>query len=110
MRSPRHRANILDPEYNAIGIGVVLTAREVFVTQDFARGLPETSVDRAEEQVARNLAPAADASPHPSCANGPARWQPATGWIRRPESRRCKPSVTFTAIDTAGEIPETLDD
>ena len=55
MHSPRHRANILDAQYNAIGIGVVRTSHEIFVTQDFARRLPDTSVDEAEEQVGLNL-------------------------------------------------------
>jgi hypothetical protein len=55
MNSPGHRANILDPQYNSIGIGVVRTAEGIYVTQDFARRLPEASVDEAEEQVASRL-------------------------------------------------------
>lgn len=55
MHSPHHRANILDREYNSIGVGVVRTAGGIFVTQDFARLLPEASVQDAEEQVARDL-------------------------------------------------------
>ena len=55
MHSPHHRDNILDREFNSVGIGVVSSARGVFVTQDFARVLPEASVEQVEEQVARNL-------------------------------------------------------
>lgn len=36
MHSPRHRANILNAEYNAIGIAMVQHGSQLFVTQDFA--------------------------------------------------------------------------
>ncbi len=55
MHSPPHRANILDAQYNAIGVGVVRTPKGIYVTQDFARRLPEVSVPEAEEQVALTL-------------------------------------------------------
>lgn len=55
MHSPHHRANILDADFNSIGVGVVRTAEGIFVTQDFARRLPEVSVEGAEEQVASSL-------------------------------------------------------
>ena len=40
MHSPGHRANILDGEFNSIGVGVVRTPEGIFVTQDFARASP----------------------------------------------------------------------
>jgi uncharacterized protein YkwD len=55
MNSPHHRDNILDRDFNSIGIGVVRTARGIFVTQDFARRLPEASVEQVEKQVAYHL-------------------------------------------------------
>jgi len=37
FNSPEHRANILDPEYTAIGVGVIAAADgEIYVTEDFA--------------------------------------------------------------------------
>lgn len=36
MHSPGHRANILNPEYNALGIAIVQHGHQLFVTQDFA--------------------------------------------------------------------------
>jgi hypothetical protein len=36
MLSPGHRANIMNPRYNAIGIGVVEAKGRLWVTQDFA--------------------------------------------------------------------------
>jgi Cysteine-rich secretory protein family len=55
MHSPGHRANILDAQYNSIGVGVVRTPQGIYVTQDFARRLPEVSVQEAEEQVGLTL-------------------------------------------------------
>jgi uncharacterized protein YkwD len=37
MQSPPHRAIILDPEYNAVGVGIVERNGTVWVTEDFAR-------------------------------------------------------------------------
>ncbi|HEU4416736.1 MAG TPA: CAP domain-containing protein, partial [Candidatus Angelobacter sp.] len=40
MQSPGHRANILNPDYNAVGISIVQRGDELYVTQDFAHLLP----------------------------------------------------------------------
>ncbi len=37
MHSPGHRANILNPDYNAIGVSIVQHGSQLFVTEDFAR-------------------------------------------------------------------------
>jgi uncharacterized protein YkwD len=39
MKSPGHRANILNSSYNTVGIAIVERSRELYVTQDFARTL-----------------------------------------------------------------------
>jgi uncharacterized protein YkwD len=36
MQSSHHRANLLDPQYRRIGISVVFTGQQVYVTEDFA--------------------------------------------------------------------------
>lgn len=51
MHSPPHRENILDPDYNAIGVGVIRSGRDIYVTEDFARRLPEMSEPQAEAAV-----------------------------------------------------------
>lgn len=51
MHSPPHRAAILDPNYNVLGIGVLQTDEGFFVTEDFARKLPEMSEVEAEVVV-----------------------------------------------------------
>jgi uncharacterized protein YkwD len=48
MNSPGHRANILDPDYNAIGIGVVRSGEYFYVAQNFAYRLPVYSEVEAE--------------------------------------------------------------
>lgn len=51
MRSPPHRANILSPQYNTVGIGVLRRGDVFWVTQDFAHRLQEFSVDQAESTI-----------------------------------------------------------
>ena len=51
MHSPPHRRNILDPDYNAVGVGVVRRGYQIYVTEDFARRLPILSETQAEAAV-----------------------------------------------------------
>ena len=55
MHSPPHRAAILDPNYNAVGVGVLQTDEGFFVTEDFARKLPEMSEQEAEAAVQTSI-------------------------------------------------------
>lgn len=55
MNSPPHRENILNPRFNAIGIGVLRANGVFWVTQDFIEQLPEISAIDAEAQVARQF-------------------------------------------------------
>lgn len=52
MRSPPHRAAILDSEYNAVGIGAVQAGRLLWVTQDFALRIMRMSDQAAADMVA----------------------------------------------------------
>jgi uncharacterized protein YkwD len=52
MGSPPHRANILNPQYNAAGIGVVRQGGARWITEDFAHEVPERSDVEAEDMVA----------------------------------------------------------
>ena len=56
MKSPPHRANILDPKFTEVGIGVVKDGNTIYVTQDFARTVPEYSVTEAERRIAQFVA------------------------------------------------------
>ncbi len=51
MHSPPHRANILRPEFTAIGIGVLHVGDSIYVTQDFAHRLQEFTPAQAENAV-----------------------------------------------------------
>jgi uncharacterized protein YkwD len=43
MQSPHHRENILGPQFNAVGIGIVRSDELIYITEDFARVLPDYS-------------------------------------------------------------------
>jgi uncharacterized protein YkwD len=54
MESPKHRANILSPQFNMVGIGVVRTGDLVYITEDFAHVMPNYSdfeADAAAQQA-----------------------------------------------------------
>ena len=48
MQSPPHRANILSPQFNAVGIGVLKTDELFYITEDFAHVLPDYSEPEAD--------------------------------------------------------------
>lgn len=56
MSSPPHRANILRPEFNAVGIGLIRKGNQVYVTQDFAHRTEEFSASQFETEVANTFA------------------------------------------------------
>ena len=47
MQSPPHRANVLNPDYNVVGVGVVRSGGGPWVTEDFAH----TSIEYSEPQA-----------------------------------------------------------
>ena len=53
MHSPPHRANILNPKFTAIGIGIVKRGNYFWVTEDFAHRLESLSEDQAADAVAQ---------------------------------------------------------
>ena len=56
MNSPPHRANLLDPGLNAVGIAVVQNGNMLFAVEDFAVVVPALSLDAQESQVASEIA------------------------------------------------------
>jgi uncharacterized protein YkwD len=118
MHSPGHRANILDAQFNSIGIGVVRTPEGIYVTQDFARRLPEASVQEAESQVAASLNRLRRAAGVPIWKRLPAPYlrQQACEMAARNKlnpraglsSPKASGSVTFTTLDLA-QIPQSLE-
>jgi len=48
MNSPPHRANVLNPQFNSVGIGIVQDGELTYVTEDFAHALPNYSEMEAD--------------------------------------------------------------
>jgi uncharacterized protein YkwD len=55
MNSAPHRANILDPQVDSIGIAIERRGQEYYATQDFAAVVAPLSREEQEQQVARLL-------------------------------------------------------
>jgi hypothetical protein len=52
MHSPPHRQNLLTPEYNSVGIGIVEKGDGYWVTEDFAQEVASLSADQASARAA----------------------------------------------------------
>jgi uncharacterized protein YkwD len=55
MLSPPHRANLLNPAYNVVGLGVVRSGDRLYIVQDFGHALPNYSSAEVKDQVAAAL-------------------------------------------------------
>ena len=55
MRSPPHRANLLNADYNVAGFSVVRSGSLLYVTQDFGHSLPSYTVHEADDLVAGSV-------------------------------------------------------
>lgn len=55
MRSPGHRANILDPAVDAVGIAVVSRRGQLYAVEDFARTVATLTLPEQEAAVAMRL-------------------------------------------------------
>ncbi len=51
MRSPPHRANLLNPRYDQMGVGIARAGDRLYATQDFAHSVAKFSPDQAEDEV-----------------------------------------------------------
>ena len=52
MHSPRHRANLLNPVYNVVGLGVARSGEQLYIVQDFGSALRKYSAAEVKAQVA----------------------------------------------------------
>src|SRR5215475_13029855 len=55
MNSPPHRANILDPQVNSIGIAIERRGEQLYATQDFSASVMQMNREEQEQQVSRLL-------------------------------------------------------
>ncbi len=59
MLSPPHRANLLNPAYNVVGLGVVRSGDRLYIVQDFGHALPNYSAAEVKDRIAATVAQAA---------------------------------------------------
>ena len=52
LQSPGHRANLLNPEVDSIGIAVVASRGSLFAVEDFSRSVPQLTDSQVESTVA----------------------------------------------------------
>lgn len=52
MLSPSHRANLLNPTYNVVGLGVVRNGNRLYIVQDFGHALPSYTVTELKDRIA----------------------------------------------------------
>src|SRR5271165_300443 len=55
MLSPPHRANLLNPAYNVVGLGVVRSGDRLYIVQDFGHALPSYSAAEVKGRVADSV-------------------------------------------------------
>lgn len=56
MKSPPHRANLLNPELTSLGIGVAEKDGTLFAVQDFSKSVAALTLDSQERRVSAKLA------------------------------------------------------
>lgn len=55
MKSPGHRANLLDPKVDSVGIAVVQQRGQLYAVEDFARTVLKLTIDQQEAAVGKLL-------------------------------------------------------
>jgi uncharacterized protein YkwD len=53
MLSAPHRANLLNPVYNVVGLGVVRSGDRLYIVQDFGHALPNYSPDELKDRIVK---------------------------------------------------------
>jgi uncharacterized protein YkwD len=55
MLSPPHRANLLNPAYNVVGLGAVRDGDQLYIVEDFGHALPNYSAAEVKDRVVAAL-------------------------------------------------------
>jgi len=55
MLSSPHRANLLNPAHNVVGLGVVRTGDRLYIVEDFGHALPNYTIADLKDRVAASL-------------------------------------------------------
>jgi uncharacterized protein YkwD len=70
MLSPPHRANLLNPAYNVIGMGVVRGGDRLYIVQDFGHALPNYTAAEVKDRIAATVTQARRQANQPDLARG----------------------------------------
>lgn len=117
MQSPHHRENILGPQFNAVGIGILKSDDLIYVTEDFAHVLPnysEPEADAVAQQAISEYAKSQGAPP-PARKPLPQLRQIACDMAlddkldskKASQVTRISSAVAWTATDL-GKLPDNL--
>jgi uncharacterized protein YkwD len=68
MLSPPHRANLLNPSYNVVGLGVVRSGDRLYIVQDFGHALPNYSAAEVKDRIAATVGQARRQANQPDLA------------------------------------------
>jgi uncharacterized protein YkwD len=68
MLSPPHRANLLNPAYNVVGLGIVRSGNLLYIVQDFGHALPNYSATEVKDKIAATVAQARHQARQPNLA------------------------------------------
>ena len=68
MLSPPHRANLLNPAYNVVGLGVVRSGGRLYIVQDFGHALTNYSAAEVKDLIAATVAQARHHANQPDLA------------------------------------------
>ena len=55
MNSPPHRANLLNPAYNVVGLAVVRSGEQIYIVQDFGHAVPAYSTTEWKARIASDV-------------------------------------------------------
>jgi len=103
MKSPGHRANILDPQIDSVGISVLSRNGQLYAVQDFDRSVEALSFDEQESRVSNLLQVVAPVELLPASDDWRHTCQMSTGYTG--------PRPSFVMRYTAGDLtrlPEQL--
>jgi len=70
MLSAPHRANLLNPAYNVIGLGVVRSGDRLYIVQDFGHALPNYSAAEVKDRIAATVTQARHQANQPDLTRG----------------------------------------
>jgi uncharacterized protein YkwD len=66
MLSAPHRANLLNPAYNVVGLAVIPSGNRLYIVQDFGHALPTYSASEVKNQIAAAVTQTRGHAGHPN--------------------------------------------